>query len=137
MKLSEKKIHNIIKETIKDFLLNEYNYQPKKKIILKKVKKNNIIVTAFFYKGSSDMNVEWNEENAPITYQRNEWLSHVKGNLYSTYTEWNELDFALDALGVKRVKSKQYIDDYGNHDTDIFTNTLYDFSSVINGKTNG
>lgn len=78
--------------------------------------------------------VMWNyKEGKPYT-QRSEWLSHVKGPLFSTYTNWDELDFALASLGVKKVSEKSHIEDWGNDDKDTFVKSVYDFSPILKQK---
>jgi hypothetical protein len=78
--------------------------------------------------------VEWNWSGATSrTSIRSEWFNpvNVEKGIYSTLTNWNELDEILEGWGVKPVAKKSWISDWGNHDTDKFTNTAYDFSSVI------
>ena len=129
-RITEQELHNIVKDAVKS-VLNEYNYKRPERKILKSVNAKGINIIAYFEEGDDTMWVEWNGENDPITYTRTEWLRHVKDNLYSTYTNWDELDFALKALGVKKVGEKNHISDWGDGDTDTFTNSLYDFSSVF------
>ena len=75
--------------------------------------------------------VRQNYEGGKPYTQRSEWFRHVKGSLFSTYTQWDELDFALDSLGVRKVYEKKHIEFYSDDDKDTFTNSLYDFSSIL------
>lgn len=122
--LSESRIHDIIMESVSKVLTENTNDH-----ILKKVNVNNVDIWAEL-KGDT-MWVRWNYENGRPGTQRSEWFRHVKGSLFSTHTQWDELDFALDALGVKKVSEKKSISDWGNGDTDEFTKSVYDFSSIL------
>lgn len=114
-------------------VMNEGYDGPKEKI-LKKVNLGGIDIWAKINEGDDCMWVCWNYENGRKSQQCSEWLRHVKGNLYSTMTQWDELDYVLKALGVKKVSEKSNISDWGDGDTDKFTRTVYDFSSVFSSE---
>ena len=124
MTCSAKRLDKIIMEEINKVLLGESNGQ-----VLKKVKANGLDIWAELE--GVTMWIKWNYENGKPHSQRSEWLRHEKGSLFSTMTDWDELDFALQSLGVKKVSSKSHIEDYGNNDTDVFTKSVYDFSSIL------
>ena len=119
--LTESRLHNIIMESISKILSEGH--------ILKKVNADNFDIWAEL--DGDTMWVRWNYEHGRPGTQRSEWFRHVKGSLFSTHTQWDELDFALDALGVKKVSEKKSISDWGNGDTDEFTKSVYDFSSIL------
>ena len=131
IKLTESDLHNIVSDAVKS-IIGEGAFNPRRRKILKTVKENGFVISALFEDGDDSMCIEWNREGGPITQTRTEWLRHKKDNLYSTYTNWDELDLALKALGVKKVGQKSHVSDWGGGDTDRFTNSYYDFSSILN-----
>lgn len=76
--------------------------------------------------------VHWNYEGYPHSFGRAEWFDTVdeERKLYSTLTNWDELDEALSIIGAKKVKSSSFGSDWGDGDIDIFTRNVYDFSNV-------
>lgn len=75
--------------------------------------------------------VAWNYEGIPYS-KCAEWFDTVDSDrkLYSTLTNWDELDEALSLIGAKKVKSSSFGSDWGDGDIDIFTRNVYDFSNV-------
>lgn len=117
-------IDKIITEAINKVVICESNHR-----ILKKVKNKGLKIWAELE--GNTMWIKWNYEDGKPYSQCSEWLRHENGPLFSTMTEWDELDFALESLGIKKVSSKSHIEDWGNDDTDVFTKSVYDFSSIL------
>lgn len=66
-------------------------------------------------------------------FERAEWLNDTKTDgIFSTLTNWDELDNAVIALGGKVNKNGGgFVSDWGDGDIDVFTRTYYDFRSVF------
>lgn len=124
IRLTESDLRNIVIKSVSRIL----NEAPSRRI-LKEVKANGLDIWAELE--GKTMWVKWNYEKGKPSTESAEWFRHEKGPLYSTYTEWDELDFALEALGVKRVHQRSYVSDWGEGDTDEFTKAVYDFSPVF------
>lgn len=78
------------------------------------------------------LRVRWNYEGCPRSFERAVSFHTVNAErkLYSTLTNWDELDEALSLIGAKKVKSSSFDSDWGDGDIDIFTRKVYDFSNV-------
>lgn len=124
IRLTESDLRNIVIKSMSRIL----NEAPISRV-LKEVKANGLDIWAELE--GKTMWVKWNYEKGKPYTKRAVWFHHEEGPLYSTYTEWHELDFALKALGVKRVHQRSYVSDWGEGDTDKFTKAVYDFSSVF------
>lgn len=100
------------------------------------MKTDKVISNGFVVQAEKDGNgtiwVRWNKVNGKPYTERSEWFNKVDTlrELHSTITEWDELDNALQALGVKKVNERRFGSDWGNGDVDLFTAKVYDFSTL-------
>lgn len=76
--------------------------------------------------------IRWKEVGKPRSFTCSEWMKPVEtsGKFYSSYANWDEMDWALECLGVRKVK-KQYekVDEFG--DIKTFTKSYYDLTSLF------
>ena len=76
--------------------------------------------------------VEWKKVGSPRSMTISDWLKPVRGSetYYTSMSNWDDLDWALQCLGVKKVKkSTQKVDDFGEVKT--FVTSYYDLSSIL------
>jgi len=76
--------------------------------------------------------IQWKEVGKPRSFTRSEWMKPVgtSGRLYSSYANWDEMDWALECLGVKKVKKQcEKVDEFG--DIKTFTKSYYDLSPIL------
>lgn len=76
--------------------------------------------------------VEWKRDGSPRSMTVSDWLKPVKGSdtHYTSMSNWDDLDWVLQCLGVKKVKkSTQKVDDFG--DVKTFVTSYYDLSSIL------
>ena len=76
--------------------------------------------------------VEWKKAGSPRSMTVSDWLKPVRGSetYYTSMSNWDDLDWALQCLGVKKVKkSTQKVDDFG--DVKTFVTSYYDLSSIL------
>lgn len=83
-------------------------------------------------KNNKTLWVEWKYINKGPNEIRSVWFDTVneKKHLYSTATQWDELDDILSGLGVIAVKQNSWAyDDFG--EIEKFTRTTYDFTKLL------
>ena len=76
--------------------------------------------------------VEWKKVGSPRSMTISDWLKPVRGSetYYTSMSNWDDLDWALQCLGVKKVKkSTQKVDDFGEVKT--FVTSYYDLSPIL------
>lgn len=76
--------------------------------------------------------IRWNRVGASRSMTSSEWLKPVKGSdkYFSSMSNWDELNWALSCLGVKKEKVKSYkVDEFG--DTKEFFCSYYDLSPIL------
>lgn len=76
--------------------------------------------------------IHWKEVGRPRSMTASEWLKPVKGSdkYYSSMANWDELDWAISCLGIKKVKVKSYkVDEFGEEKE--FYCSFYDLSPIL------
>lgn len=76
--------------------------------------------------------VEWKKVGSPRSMTISDWLKPIDGSdtYYKSMSNWDDLDWALECLGVKKVKkSAQKVDDFG--DVKTFVTSYYDLSPIL------
>lgn len=76
--------------------------------------------------------VEWKKVGSPRSMTISDWLKPIDGSdtYYKSMSNWDDLDWALECLGVKKIKeSAQKVDDFGEVKT--FVTSYYDLSPIL------
>ena len=76
--------------------------------------------------------VEWKKVGSHRSMTISDWLKPIDGSdtYYKSMSNWDDLDWALECLGVKKIKeSAQKVDDFGEVKT--FVTSYYDLSPIL------